>query len=190
VHAKWTELLRSRAFATALLAVSCGGAPFPRDTTASNTRTDDPWLEGGERCVESLHDDPALRIETTEVGTGKVVGDGQTVRIHYVAQLPDGTVLHDTHDGGSPIQIVIGSTKIICGVERALLGMRAGEQRRVHVPSHLAFGDAGKPPSVAPGTELVFVIDLFLPADATQEPGSGPARPPASRGGGGRGGGR
>jgi peptidylprolyl isomerase len=129
-----------------------------------------------------------LRIETTEAGTGKVVGDGESVRIHYVARLPDGTVLHDTRQNGAPIEIVIGSTKVVCGVEKALTGMRAGEQRRVSVPWQLAFGEAGKSPEVPARTDLVFLIDLYLPADPTLEHGSGPVRPPSSRGGGGRGG--
>jgi len=175
----------STLLATAIV-VSCGGAAFPRETTANNARTDDPWLEG-ERCGEGAHGDAGLHVETLEIGPGKVVGDGQTVRVHYVAQLPDGTVVHDTRADGPPIEMIIGSTKLICGFERALAGMHAGEQRRVRVPARLAFGDAGKPPQVPGGSDLVFVIDLFLPADPVLEQGGGPVRPPSSRGGGGRG---
>jgi peptidylprolyl isomerase len=102
--------------------------------------------------------------------------------------LPDGVVLHDTRQDGPPIEIIIGSTKIICGVEEALTGMRAGERRRASVPWRLAFGETGKPPTVPPRTDLVFVIDLFLPADVNAGQGSGPAKPPAARGGGARGG--
>jgi FKBP-type peptidyl-prolyl cis-trans isomerase len=177
-----------RTGAAVLLLVSCGGAPFPRDTTAANTRADDPWLEGGKLCSEALPGEAGLRVETLEVGSGKIVGAGETVRIHYVARSPDGKVVHDTHADGPPIEIIIGSTKILCGVERALTGMRAGEQRRVSVPAALAFGDAGKPPTIEPRTDLVFVIDLFLPADPTLDNGSSPVRPAAARGGRGPGG--
>ena len=181
-----------RRLVAATLCLSCGGAPLPRDTTASNTRADDPWLEG-ERCVADLHvdaghDDTGLRVERVLAGTGKVVGDGETVRVHYVAQLANGTAIHDTREGGAPSEIIIGSTHVICGFERALLGMRAGEQRRVVVPSRLAFGEAGKPPDVPPRADLVFVIDLFLPAETVSSPRSTPVRPATSRGGGGRGG--
>jgi hypothetical protein len=42
---------------------------------------------------------------------------------------------------------IIGSAKkTMCGFDRALVGMRPGEQRRVTVPWQLAFGDAGRPP--------------------------------------------
>jgi hypothetical protein len=169
----------------ASIGLSCGGS-LPRQTTATDTRADDPWLEGGERCQAGSQEDPGLRIEELEAGTGKPVEDGQEVRVHYVARLPDGTIIHDTHDG-APIEIFIGSTKIICGFERALLGMRAGEQRRASVPWRLAFGESGRSPDVPPRTDLAFVIDLFLPAVPALENGSRPANPNPGHGGGGRG---
>jgi hypothetical protein len=181
-----------------LLAVvaACGGAPLPRETTASNTRTDDRWLDWADACPAAVDAGfpsfAGLRTETIETGTGRALGDGETVRIHYVASLPDGTVVHDTRAGGTaPIEVVIGRTKIICGLQKALDGMRAGEQRRVTVPWKLAFGEAGKPPSVPPRTDLAFVVDLYVPAMGGPESGSAPVRPPSGRGGGaGRGGGR
>jgi hypothetical protein len=162
------------------LTLSCGGGSFPRQTVATNTRTDDPWLEG-ERCTDGPHDDAGLRIEQVEAGSGEAVGIGETVRVHYVARLPNGTIIHDTQHDGPPVEIIIGSTKIICGFERALVGMRAGEQRRVTVPWSLAFGESGRPPDVPRRTDLVFVIDLFLPYVVPAENRS-PAVNPASRG--------
>jgi peptidylprolyl isomerase len=122
-----------------------------------------------------------------EAGSGAAVGDGQEVRVHYVARLPNGTVLHDTRHEGAPIEIIIGSTKIVCGFEKALLGMHAGEQRRVSVPWRLAFGESGRAPDVPPRTDLTFVIDLFLPAVSALENGSPPPNPVRGGGGGGRG---
>jgi hypothetical protein len=167
------------------LNLSCGAATFPRETTASDARIDDPWLEGGQRCEGGPQDDAGLRVEEVEAGSGKAVGDGQEVRVHYVAKLPDGRIIHDTRQGGAPIEIIIGSTKIVCGFEKALLGMHAGAQRRVTVPSRLAFGEGGRSPDVPPRTDLTFVIDLFLPVVPELENGSRPSNP--ARGGGGRG---
>jgi hypothetical protein len=169
----------------ASLGLSCGAAPLPRETTANDARIDDPWLEGGERCGAGSQDDTGLVIEEVEAGSGKAVGDGQEVRVHYVAKLPNGSVIHDTRQGGAPIEIVIGSTKIICGFEKALLGMHAGERRRATVPWRLAFGEGGRSPDLAPRTDLTFVIDLFLPAVTDLENGLPPRNP--AHGGGGRG---
>lgn len=158
--------------------VSCG-ATFPRQTFAEDARGPDPWLEG-DRCDPGPSDDGDLRIEQVEPGTGAVVGAGETVRVHYVARLPNGTVIRDTRNDGPPVEIIIGSTKVICGFEKALIGMRAGEQRRVQVPWRLAFGEAGKPPDVGPRTDVTFVIDLFLPSLAEVRTG-GPPENPAMR---------
>jgi hypothetical protein len=163
------------------LTLSCGAGPSGRETTASNARGDDPWLVG-ERCTPDTPADPAPHVEVLAEGIGRPVAPGMTVRVHYVASLPNGAILHDSHEGSWPSEIILGSTKTICGFERALLGMRPGEQRRVSVPWSLAFGEDGRPPEIPPRTDLVFVIDLYLPADVVLEHGA----PPANPSGGGR----
>jgi FKBP-type peptidyl-prolyl cis-trans isomerase len=174
---------RSVMLSAALLALSCGAAPRYRETRAENARADDPWLDG-ERCKPETRDDPGVRVEQIEAGAGQPVGDGESVRVHYVARLPSGETVHDTREGGLPIEIIIGSTHTICGFEKALLGMRPGEQRRAFVPWRLAFGESGRTPDIQPRTDLVFVIDLFLPSDVVNQRGSPPPRP--ALGGGGR----
>ncbi len=162
----------------ATISLACAGAPFPRETRANNTRTDDPWLVG-DTCPPQPLDDTGVGVEEIEAGSGAAVGKGETVRVHFLATTHDGSKLHDTHDGGPPLEIVIGSTKTICGFEKGLIGMRPGGQRRVKVPWRLAFGESGRSPDVQPKTDLVFVIDLFLPADPVLQNGTGPPRPTA-----------
>jgi FKBP-type peptidyl-prolyl cis-trans isomerase len=169
-----TTSLRTVLVAAALSA--CVGSSLPRQTRASNARSDDPWLEG-ERCAADSQDGAGIRSEDLEAGTGRPIDHGDTVRVHYVATLPGGGALHSTRDGGLPIEIMVGSTKTICGFEQALIGMKPGGQRRVTIPWRLAFGENGRAPDVPPRTDLVFVIDLYLPADAVSEHGSPPVNP-------------
>ena len=158
----------------ASLAISCGPPPvFARPTTANNARSDDPWLLGAQ-CTADTPADANLRIQVLAEGTGAPVTPGMTVRAHYVASMSDG---HVVHDEDLPSEIILGSTKTICGFERALAGMRPGEQRRIEVPWQLAFGDAGRPPEIPPRTDLVFVIDLYLPADLVINAGGPPPNP-------------
>jgi hypothetical protein len=164
-------------FLLASLVLSCGTGPTGRQTTVNNARGDDPWLLG-ERCTSDTPADAAPRFEVLAAGNGQPVGAGMTVRVHYVASLPNGTLLHDSHDGYlGPSEIILGSTKTICGFERALFGMRPGEQRRVFVPWSLAFGESGRPPEIPPRTDLIFLVDLYLPADAVTEHGMPPSNP-------------
>jgi hypothetical protein len=158
----------------AALTITCGPPPVPaRQTTASDARSDDPWLVGA-RCMPDTPVDPNVRIQVLAEGTGNPVTPGMTVRAHYEASLPDGHVIHAED---RPSEIILGSTKTICGFERALAGMRPGEQRRVEVPWQLAFGDDGRPPEIPPRTDLVFVIDLYLPADLVFNAGAPPPNP-------------
>jgi peptidylprolyl isomerase len=163
----------------ASLALSCGAGPTGRQTTATNTRGEDPWLTG-EGCTDAPAD-VAPRIDVLAPGSGEPVTPGVTVRVHYVASLANGTPLHDSHDGGEPSEITLGSTKTICGFERVLLGMRPGEQRRAVIPWSLAFGERGRPPEIPPETDVVVVVDLYLPANASIDRGAPPANP--ARGG-------
>jgi FKBP-type peptidyl-prolyl cis-trans isomerase len=129
-----------------------------------------------------LQEGTALRIEEVVAGSGRAVGAGDTVRVHYTAVLASGSTIRDTRTSGPPVEIMIGSTKAICGFEKALVGMHAGGERRVFVPWRLAFGESGRSPDIEPRADLVFVIDLYLPSDAVTEHGSPPINPARGRG--------
>ncbi|QQP58470.1 Peptidylprolyl isomerase [Caligus rogercresseyi] len=50
--------------------------------------------------------------------------------------------------------------QVIQGYELAVPGMCLGETRAFHVPSHLAYGEHGYPPTIPPNADLYFVVDL------------------------------
>jgi len=174
-------ILRAAAIAALMIASgACGGPGFPATTQASDARTDDLWLDG-EPCAPVGQTDGGFRIEEVTAGIGREIERGDTVRVHYSAEVTSGAVLHDTRANGPPVEIVLGSTRTICGFERGLLGMRAGGKRRVFVPWHLAFGEAGRPKDVQPKTDLVLVIEPFWPAEVPTGRGAVPGNraPPA-----------
>ena len=57
-------------------------------------------------------------------------------------------------------RIVLGKRHAIAGVERTLLGMRAGGYRKVRVSPHLAYRDKGVPGLIPP--DAVLVIEVWL----------------------------
>ncbi|MEZ5778235.1 MAG: peptidylprolyl isomerase [Paracoccaceae bacterium] len=67
------------------------------------------------------------------------VKTGDTVRIHYRGTLQDGTEF-DNSAGRDPLEFQVGSGQIIPGLDKALPGMTAGEQKTVVVPSAEAYG--------------------------------------------------
>ncbi len=65
---------------------------------------------------------------------------GTKVQFHYTGTLQDGTVF-DTSQGRDPLEFEVGSGTIIPGLDRAIEGMQAGEQKTVTIPSAEAYGD-------------------------------------------------
>ncbi len=64
---------------------------------------------------------------------------GDTVRVHYMGKLDDGTVF-DTTMTHEPVEFTIGTRQVIPGFEQAVIGLEPGESVTVRVPALKAFG--------------------------------------------------
>ena len=58
--------------------------------------------------------------------------------------------------------IVLGRRKAIAGVERALMGMKAGGYRKVRMSPHLAYRDKGIPELIP--SNAVLIVEIWLRA--------------------------
>ena len=65
--------------------------------------------------------------------------NGDTVQVHVMAKLTDGTVLNSTINR-KPLQLNIGDGKFIRGLEEAIVGMIKGDKKTAKVPAEHAFG--------------------------------------------------
>lgn len=93
-------------------------------------------------------------------GTGEGAQNGDTVLVHYVGvRSEDGVEFDNSYDRGSPFPVVLGSGGVIQGWEQGLIGVKAGGQRQLDIPSELAYGDADRG-TIRPGDALTFVIDV------------------------------
>ena len=113
------------------------------------------------------------------------VKNGDTVELHYIGKLDDGTVFDSTYESDcsddecesgdcdddcgcdhetGPMQIVVGGGEFFPIVEEALIGMAAGEKKTVVVPSDDAFGEYDE-------TRLFTVPLTDLPEDFDAEEG-------------------
>jgi FKBP-type peptidyl-prolyl cis-trans isomerase 2 len=64
---------------------------------------------------------------------------GDTVNVHYMGSLEDGTVL-DTSQDREPVKLTLGSGDYIPGFEKEIVGMAIGEQKSFIVSPEEAFG--------------------------------------------------
>ncbi|MSP41003.1 MAG: peptidylprolyl isomerase [Deltaproteobacteria bacterium] len=72
-----------------------------------------------------------------------VIKDGATVSIDYTLKGSDGKVI-ESSKGKEPLKYVHGQRRMIPGLEKALTGMKVGEQKNVTVKPENAYGPINK----------------------------------------------
>jgi len=66
--------------------------------------------------------------------------DGDKVLVHYTGTFSDGKVF-DSSAGREPLPFTLGAHQVVPGFENAVRGMKAGEKKKVTIPSKEAYGD-------------------------------------------------
>ena len=100
-----------------------------------------------------------LKIQDLKVGDGASPKPGQTVSVHYIGWLENGTEFNNSHKMGGPVQFRMG--QLIKGWDEGLSTMKVGGKRVLFVPSNLAYGVKGSPPNIPPNSNLKFEIELL-----------------------------
>jgi peptidylprolyl isomerase len=111
---------------------------------------------------------------------------GDTVHVHYVGRLDDGTVF-DSSEGREPLEFKVGEGRVIPGFEKAVEGLAVGEKKASRVPADQAYGQRsdeliirvpreeladGLAPAVGQRLEMVTTDGRKVPVtviDATEE---------------------
>ena len=107
-----------------------------------------------------MNDVKQLIITDIKEGTGPAATKGALLICHYKGTLHDGTVFDSSYNHGRPFQFVIGSSRVIKGWDQGLLGMKAGGQRHLFIPSHLGYGERQK--GLIPAhSDLTFEVEMI-----------------------------
>ena len=105
-----------------------------------------------------LSQSPELVYTEVVRGTGETPKPSDTVRVHYVGTLKDGTVFDDGHRKGRTAMVPLESA-VRCWTQ-ALARMKVGGRATFVCPPELAYGKAGRPPKIPPNASLVFDVEL------------------------------
>lgn len=99
-------------------------------------------------------------ITDIKAGAGATAHTGDTVAVHYVGQLQDGTEFDNSHKRGAPIEFTLGAGMVIAGWDEGIVGMQVGGERKLVIPPEKAYGAAGIPGVIPPHATLVFTTEL------------------------------
>ncbi len=101
---------------------------------------------------------------------------GSTVKIEYTLT-DDGGALLDTNKGREPLTYIQGEQQLIPGLERALIGMHAGDQKKVVIKPEDGYGAVNPAARAEVPKSMVPAEMLKVGAQLLARDSSGDARP-------------
>ena len=103
----------------------------------------------------------AVEVETFIEGAGEGAAAGDTVVVHYVGVLADGTQFDTSWDGEPFLVENLGQAPVIDGWNEGLVGAKVGERRRIEIGPDKAYGAQGSGNGdIPPDAPLAFEIDV------------------------------
>jgi FKBP-type peptidyl-prolyl cis-trans isomerase len=114
-----------------------------------------------------------VKVTVLEEGDGPEVTDASYVTVDYLGvSCASGKQFDASWDRGEPITIAMPSVpptatafSVIPGWNEGLLGQKQGALVQLDIPSELAYGEAGRPPDIAPNDPLTFVVRVNQVSD-------------------------
>jgi FKBP-type peptidyl-prolyl cis-trans isomerase FkpA len=103
----------------------------------------------------------SLQIENLKDGAGDEAVAGQTVSVHYVGTLTDGSTFDSSRTRGKPFSFKLGAGQVIGGWDQGVAGMKVGGLRKLTIPPELGYGARGFPPVIPANSTLVFEVELL-----------------------------
>lgn len=103
--------------------------------------------------------DSGLQYEVITEGDGAKPTADDTVSVHYVGTLMDGTEFDSSIARGEPASFPLKG--VIPGWTEGLQLMNVGSKYRFVIPSDLAYGERGAGQAIGPGETLVFEVELL-----------------------------
>jgi len=171
------------ALLAALLVAGCGSGGSSTITVGNENTADNALIKAGESASPTgvaktpttgpLSKEPTVtppsgpapsKLETKDLitGAGPEAKAGEEITVNYVGVLYKGGKEFDASwKRHEPFSFQLGAGKVIKGWDQGIVGMKVGGRRELVIPSELAYGKTGSPPTIPPNAPLVFVVDLL-----------------------------
>lgn len=137
-----------------------------KDTAGAGGKSAEENLKIGEAYLEENKSKPNVKVtesglqyEVLKKGSGPSPTDESKVKVHYVGKLLSGTTFDSSRDRKQPA--VFAVNQVIPGWIEGLKLMKPGAHFKFTIPSRLAYGTQGAPPSIGPNNVLLFDVELL-----------------------------
>jgi len=129
------------------------------EAAAGAVAAGEKFLEENAARDEVTVTDSGLQWEEVESGDGEKPSIDDTVSVHYVGTLLDGTEFDSSISRGTPAEFPLKG--VIPGWTEGLQLMNVGSKYRFVIPSDLAYGERGAGQNIGPNETLVFSVELL-----------------------------
>ncbi|MBT3208790.1 MAG: hypothetical protein HN704_10970 [Bacteroidetes bacterium] len=110
--------------------------------------------------LDTLKTSTGLKYFIVEKGDGIYAKKGHKIKIHYTGYLLNGTTFFSSVEKGEPMEIILGETDIIKGLEEGIMLMTAGSKFRFLISPQLAYGKKQQG-IIPPNSELIIDAELI-----------------------------
>jgi FKBP-type peptidyl-prolyl cis-trans isomerase FklB len=100
-----------------------------------------------------------LQYKVEKMGTGKKPKAEETVAVHYIGKLVDGTEFDNSYKRGQPASFQVNG--VVRGWTEALQLMPVGSKWTLFIPPDLAYGERGAGQVIPPNATLIFEVELL-----------------------------
>ncbi len=100
-----------------------------------------------------------LQYKVITEGKGPRPTRSSSVTVHYRGTLLSGDEFDSSYKRNEPVTFPLGG--VIPGWVEGLQLMNAGSKYQFFIPSELAYGEHGSPPTIGPNATLVFEVELL-----------------------------
>ena len=125
---------------------------------SENKAKGEAFLESNGKKDGIFTTDSGLQYQIVREGKGKQPTATDTVKVHYLGLLIDGTPFDSSYQRNEPADFPV--TGVIPGFSEGLQLMKEGAKYRFVIPTELAYGAQG-PGSIGPNQVLIFEVELL-----------------------------
>jgi peptidylprolyl isomerase len=136
-------------------------SPQTQPTTTVTQENNTPIKSNTMSEANAVTTSSGLKYVEIIEGTGATPQAGQTVEVHYIGTLQDGTKFDSSRDRNTPFTFKIATGQVIKGWDEGVITMKVGGRRQLIIPSELGYGARGAGGVIPPNATLIFDVELL-----------------------------